>query len=355
MKSIFCLLLLSSGLALGQKNGTLQISPDAQRNSDTSYFQIRAGTMWRKIGKTDIDPKFTAGSDFLALPSGVGSATATGNRTYDNGFVNIGSATPLTGLTTNFGYTSGPPQVGDNLVFSRGGGAAVGLPTGGRDDADVSAAPYLDFSYIIPIQENLEVGINLNFSFGELSGRFRSNVALSSVTTVDTFALNGVIVPSGNYSGPVGGAAPLIPNIPKSRQQNIVQTVTDQYYFKQDTDLYSLALGPDLRWMPMESIIVSIGAGVVLNIADWSAESNNPAVNPANADIIRNVASTNGQEMLIGLYLKATASYQIDENWGIESFFRYDWTENFEASAGATDFTVDLTGWSLGVGVSHRF
>ncbi len=355
MKAIICLFLLSSVFALGQKNGTVHTRPDTHPNNASPYFQVRAGTMWRKIGKTEIDPQFIGGSAFLVLPSGVGSPTAEGNRTYDNGFVNIGSATPLTGLTTNFGYTNGPPQVGDNLVFSRAGGVAVGLPTGGRDDADILPAPYLDFSYIIPIQENLEVGINLNFSFGGLSGRFRSNVGISSVTTVDIYALNGVIVPSGNYSGPVGGAAPLISNIPTLRQQNIAQTLTDQYYFKQDSDLYSLALGSDVRWIPLENLTVSIGTGVVLNIADWSAESNNPAINPANANIIRNVISSNGRETLLGLYLKATASYQINENWGIESFFRYDWTENLEASAGSTDFTVDLTGWSIGVGVSHRF
>ena len=207
MKAIFCLLALSPGFALGGDFISENISGDSSRNARSPYFTMGGGMMWRNIGKTNLSPDFAIGAPFLRLPGGVDSASAPGNRTYDNGFVNIGAATPLTGLTTNFGYTGGPPQVGGNLEFRRSGGAAVGLPTGGSDDADTAPAPYLDFSYVIPVRADLEIGFNLNFAFTGLDGRFGSNVGLSSVTTVDTFALNGVIVPAGTYNGPFGGAA----------------------------------------------------------------------------------------------------------------------------------------------------
>lgn len=352
MKATISLLLLGSGFSFAADFLSDETSVDLSESNDTPYFQIGVGTMWRNIGKTNVNPNFTPGGAFLALPTGVGPVGSPGNRTYDNGFVNIGAATPFSGLTTNFGYPGAAPQVGDNLVFSRGGGLAVGLPTGGSDDADTAPAPYLDFSYVIPLRDDLELGLNVNFAFAGLDGRFGSNVALSSVTTVDTFALGGVIVPTGNYVGPVGGAAPLIPNVPSSRQQNTVQTGTGQFQFSQDTDLYSIAIGPDLRWAPGEKFILGAGAGLVLNFADWSAESRNPALNPG---LFQNVATDSGREALFGLYLEANAVYRIDENWGIEGFFRYDWTEDLDASAGATNFTVDLTGLSVGIGVTYRF
>lgn len=355
MKSTFFTLAISSASLLADGFNTYGITLDTSPDKSAPYFTLSGGMMWRNIGKTNVSPNFAGGPAFFTPPGGVGPATAPGNRTYDNGFVNIGAATPITGLTTNFGYTAGPPQVGDNLVFTRTGGAAVGFPSGGSDDADLAPAPYLDFSFVIPANEDLKVGFNMNFAFTGLDGRFGSNVALYSVTTVDTYALNGVIPPAGNYSGPFGGAAPLIPNVPTSRQQDVAQTGTGKYQFQQDTDLYSLALGADIRWTPAEKFSLGVGAGMVLNIADWEAGSSNPALNPATAAIFQNVASSEGCDALFGLYLEASAVYQINRKWSVESFLRYDWTEDLDASAGATDFSVDLSGLSIGTGVTYRF
>lgn len=311
--------------------------------------------MWRNIGRTDINTRSGGGAASFTPPTGIGSADAPADRTYDNGFVNIGAATPISGLTTNFGYPNGPTQVGDNLIFTRTSGAAVGLPSDTSDDAETTIAPYLDFSYIIPVRDNIEIGLSLNVAFAGLSSSLGSNVALSSFTTVDTYALNGVIVPSGSYSGPFGGAAPLISNTPTSREQNVVQTGTGQFSFQQDTDLYSLALGSDIRWIASEKLTFGIGAGVVLNIADWNAQSSNPAVNPTTAAIFQNTSSSDGLEALFGVYLEANVAYRIDENWSVEGFLRYDWTEDLDASVGATDFTVDLSGMSVGAGLTYRF
>lgn len=354
MKVTFFCLIIGSSCALGGEFDAKNITLEPQ-GVDSPHFQIGGGLMWRNIGKTNVNPRFTGGAAFFTPPAGVGTLATAADRTYDNGFVNIGAATPFSGLTTNFGYPTNPPQVGSDLIFSRAGGAAIALPTGGSDSEDAAIAPYLEFNYIIPVHEDVEIGLNLNFAFTGLEGSFASNVALSSVTTVDTYALNGVVVPNGSYSGPFGGAAPLIPNIPTSRQQNLVQTGTDQYRFQQDTNLYSLALGSDILWTPSGKFTFGIGAGLVLNIADWNAQSSNPAVNPATAAIFQNTVSNDDSDFLFGLYLEANASYSIDESWSIESFMRYDWTENLEASAGDTTFTVDLSGLSIGTGVTYRF
>ena len=147
----------------------------------------------------------------------------------------------------------------------------------------------------------------------------------------------------------------MISNVPTSRRQDVTAIGTGQYRFEQDTDLYSLALGSDLRWSPGENFALGVGAGLVLNVADWNAESSNPVVKPAGGGFIRNTASSSGRETLLGLYLEANAAYKIDESWSVEGFFRYDWTEDLDASAGATNFSVDLSGWSIGTGVTYRF
>ncbi len=356
MKATFISIVIGSGCALGQHFDPSQITLGSQENA-APYFRVGGGLMWRNIGETNVNPNFGAGPAFFRLPGGVGPENAFGDRTYDNGgFVNTDPGTVNDGRTANYGYQS-PTLIGNNLIFTRSGGAAIGLPTGGNADVDLVVAPYLDFSYVIPVREDLEIGLNLNLAFSGIDGAFGSGLAISSVTTVDTYDVSGIVIPNGPFFGSPnsGGNVPLIPNIPASRQQNVAQTGTGQYRFQQDTDLYSLALGSDIRWTPSEKFTFGLGAGVVVNIADWNAQSSNPAVNPATAAIFRNNVSADGREILLGLYLEANAAYRIDKNWSIDGFFRYDWTEDLDASAGATNFTVDLTGWSIGAGVTYRF
>jgi hypothetical protein len=322
----------------------------------TSPWRIGAGVMWRNIGELSVDPQLGssrfAGRFFLP-PTGAGEIDSFADRTYDDGFVNIGAATPVTGLTTHWSCQNDSQIGGGLLRQTLSGGAAQTLPGSGNDDESHNAAPYLEISYLVPIRPDLVAGFTTNLSLARLDHQARSGMNNSSVSIVDHYALGGVIPPSAPYTGSFTGPGPLIPNLPASR--DLIQTPngTSDYRFAHDTDLYSLAFGGEIHWQPTASCYLGFGAGAVLNLADWSASWSAPVPSASGTTTI---GSTNSDgDFLWGLYLKTSAGYRIDDRWSLEGFFRYDWNETLHGSVSPSSFELGLTGWSAGFGVSFRF
>ena len=319
-------------------------------------WRIGAGVMWRNIGDLSVNPKFQNSrfaDRFFAPPTEAGAANIFSNRTYDDGFVNIGAATPATGLTTNWSYQNDNQVSNGSLNYSLGGGSTQAFPGSGKDDEDPAPAPYLEFSYLRPIQPNFSAGFTANLSLTSLDGRSSSTMNKSSVSIADRYALSGVIPPSAPYTGSFAGPGPLITNNPTSRDFILTPDGTSNYQFAHDTDLYSLAFGAEIHWQPAESWYLGFGTGAVLNLADWDASWSMPVPTTSGTTMIR--GANNGENFLWGLYLKGSAGYRIDERWSIEGFFRYDWNETLRGSVSPSSFELGLTGWSAGLGVNCRF
>lgn len=309
--------------------------------------------MWRHIGGTSVNPNLgagPAGGAFTVLPGGVGPAGAFGDRTYDDGFVNIGAATPATGRTTNFSYDNDTQIIGGNLVYTKAGGTSFDSPVPGRDGDQDFAAPFIELAYMATVEPGLEIGITTNFAFTGLDSRLSQNITSYAVTTRDSYPLGGVILPLAPFTGSFAGPGPTIPNIPGMREQLLTPTGTGAYVFETDTDLFSLAFGTEIAWSPVPDLFLNAGAGVVMNYARWDA---NYRVPTAAAGVV--TGSDSGSEFLLGLYLKAGAEYRFDEQWSVDGFLRYDWNESLEGSVGPTTFEVDLSGFSVGLGVTYHY
>ena len=319
-------------------------------------WRIGTGMMWRKIGGLSVNPNLQNGplvNRCFIAPTGAGVANTFANRTYDDGFVNIGAATPGSGLTTNWGYQGDSQVHGGSLNYTLSGGAAQTLPSSGKDGEDTNSAPDLELSYLRRIRPDLLAGFTANLSLAGLAGRTTSTMDHSSVSIADHYALGGVIPPSAPYSGSFAGPGPLIHNQPTSRDFILSPNGTNPYLFSHDTDLYSLALGGEIHWQTAESWYLGFGTGAVLNLAVWNASWHATLPNTTGTTTVG--VANNGEDLLWGLYLKGSAGYRIDERWSIEGFFRYDWNESLHASVSPSTFELGLTGWSAGFGVGYHF
>lgn len=322
-------------------------------------WSLRSGIAWRSLGKTSINPGFRSSAafipNFFSPNPASGPAGQDSDRTYDNGFVNLGAATPGTGLTTNWGYNDGSQLTGDTIQYTLGGGVALDFPSRGQDDEDVEISPYVELAYIRPYRKDLDLGFVANLFFTDLDSNIRSQMNQYSVTTTDQFSLGGIVTPLAPYTGNFTGPGPLIPNQPGDRSESQALTGSQTFLFDNDTRLFSFGFGTELVWHPNEQWHLTMGSGLVVNIADWQAQTSVPMITAGTTTISNSVFRNSDTDVLLGLYLKLGAGYQINENWNVEGFFRYDWNEDLEAKVGPTSFEVDLSGWSLGLGAGYSF
>ncbi len=328
--------------------------PTEAPNREGGTWRVGAGSMWRNIGSLSVNPGLGnggMGTPFFLAPTGAGVANVNGDRSYDDGFVNIGAATALTGQTTNWGYNNAGQISGNALQLSLAGGSQVSLPGGLRsDDEEFEAAPYLEVAYLKNLKPNLRAGFVANLSFTGLNRSAQGAVGFSDVTLTDSFNLGSVIAPLPPYSGSFNGPGPLIGNQPDQRNFATVPTGTGAYSFSTDTDLYSLALGGEVEWLVSERWFVSAGAGAVINLANWDGSWSVPVAGGGSLS-----ASDSGTSVLWGLYAQAGVGYRISQNWSVNSFLRYDLNESLDAGVGNADFELDLSGWSIGLGANYSF
>lgn len=334
-------------------------TPIIEPPAEISPWRVGVGVMWRNIGELSVNPNLQTGAfagNFFTPNPAIGPADADADRTYDNGFVNQGAATPITGLTTFWGHQNDSQVSGSNINFLASGGLALSTPGITGEDESAEAAPYIEVSYLQPVKPNLLAGLTGNFSFVGLDRAAASQMSASEVLTTDSYALNGVIPPLAPYSGTFAGPGPLIGNQPTSRVFNLRPTgATSNYLFNSSTDLYSLAFGGEVQWQPANRCYLGFGAGAVVNYADWDAAWSAGLVNANSPTLASMGAANSGDDFLFGVYLKGSAGYHVTEQWSVEGFFRYDWNESLDGNVGPTGFEIDLTGWSAGFGVGFHF
>ncbi len=365
--------------------------------SDGWRWSIRQGAAHRSLG----DISFNSGSfsNVSVLPPamlgpsagmvtriedlGIGPTNAFADRTYLDGFVFIDSQTAnpasfLPGTTAFWGYDSNSQIVGDNLFFSGGSYttfSATALRTVSdsdwNDEID-GAAPVIELEVLKPLNGRFSIGAMAGFLFlsqdsvnSATNFRAIQNQTGSTFAVSDRYALQGVIPPLAPYAGTFTspGTAPLIDNIPTERIiTDAGTTVGSTDFFNQvseslNLDFYTLSLGPVIRY-DTGGLFFTSSLGFALNIADWDAgfsERLNQSSAGATTVVNSWQASSGGTKLLPGLYLQGSAGYQFSEHWAASVTGRYDWCESLRASVGASDFQVDLSGYTLEVGVTYTF
>ena len=350
-------------------------------------WNLGAGISWRRVGNINFNTGNTSltapsvfGSSSFTQPAGIGGKTGAIARTYDNGFVNPGPRTPATGRTTDYSYQTQDQLQGNNLLMTATGGrrviidqAAASSPSGWRESDNWEISPYLSLSHLIDMGNGWSAGPSLNFSYTSIGGRqgglntlnVNESRNIFDVRAIDSFDSTGLILPNPPYTGSPGAIAPLLPVEPAERNFIDDLRTTDTALFRDsineslEVNLFGLSIGASAVYQTESRFFAGIGTGLVLNIADWDANRSDQLVQTTNGGAPLQIGSASfhnsGADVLFGYYLQGSVGYQISDSWSIEANTRYDWNESLRESVGESDFDLNLTGLTLGVGANYSF
>jgi hypothetical protein len=269
---------------------------------------------------------------------------------------------------------------GNDLVMSATGGerrvidqTTASSPTGWNEGDDWEISPYLSLSHLSDIGNGWRIGPALNFSFTEIGGSQGGLNTLNTsesrnifdVKAIDRFDATGLVLPNAPYTGSPGAIAPLLPAEPSRRTFEDSLRSTDTAFFNDsvneslDVNLFGFSLGASAIYQTEGRFFTGVATGLILNIADWDASRSDQLVQITNGGAPVKINSTSfqdsGTDVLFGYYLQGSAGYQINESWSVEANARYDWNESLRDSVGGSDFDVDLTGFTLGLGANYSF
>ncbi len=350
-------------------------------------WSLGSGLSWRRIGAIEFDTGITSlvvpgvfGMNSFTAPAGIGPGTGAFSRAYDNGFVRPGPRTPATGRTTDYEFVNPEQSQGNSLLFTADGGErrvimspSTSSVTGWREGEDWEISPYLSLSRLSDLGNGWSVGPSFHFSFTNVDGdRGGLNTLNASerrdvfdVRATDRFDSTGLVLPNAPYTGSPGAVAPLLPAEPAGRNFEDTLRSSDTAAFNDsvneslDVNLFGISLGGEAIYQTDGRFLAGVGTGLVLNVADWDANRSDRLIQVTNGGAPVEIDSTSfrnsGTDVLFGFYLKGSVGYRINESLSLEANARYDWNESLRDSVGGSDFDVDLSGFSLGVGANYSF
>ncbi len=348
-------------------------------------WRLNAGFMHRASGDFDWNAGTRSSLSLLNIGAGenypglddIGPADAYADRTYTDGFVRLDGGTAENGDTWNWGYQNASQLSGSLLSMHGGDGRRAEFSQaqdfdsgafGGELDGN---APFIEIAYMNPWRGEWNFGWQGSFMFLSTdTGAALSTFAATrgrtdyGISYTDVFDLGTVIAPQAPYAGSIQGPGPLLPNLPVSRTpvETVIggETVSAFNSIRTafDLNLSTLSFGPVLEYASGPWAFTG-STGFTLNFADWDVaqretlfvSSNGSAPAAQNTWTSRN----GGTEVLPGFYIQAAASRQITENWSLQLIGRYDWVDDFDMTAGTSNGSADVSGWSLGAGVGFKF
>jgi len=388
------LLLLTATLAAGPAPLSDKSPVPSSRSGG---WRVSGGFMHRSPGGFDWTTGTQSVPSLLTIGPGsstsgidsIGPANAFANRTYFDGFVFQDAGTVQNGGDTWYWGYDNAPQVNNGLISFQGGNGTAATATasdnyeygGWSSDLD-GTAPYLQLEWIQPYTDSLNIGFQGGISFMN-TGASRSLSTFTAATSrtdfgiiyTDTYDLMGSHAPQAPYAGSLAGPGILLTNIPLNRvaTQTVSGGETATAFNSISTDfdlsLATLSLGPVLEYQ-RGPFALQASAGLTINIADWDAEQNEtlfitktvvggpdvPGQYFTRAEWTREFRNRDdGTEVLPGFFLQAAISRQLNEQWSLTAFGRYDRVGEVDVHAGPSTGSADLSGWSVGGGIGFRF
>lgn len=363
-------------------------APASTYSSGDWQFTLSAGAAYRQSGTLNfsggsrsggLDIPSLVGGNSLVVPP-IGSTGETGDRTYNDGFVNRDAGTAADGYTGNWGYNSASQVSGDNIAFHATGLQSIRSDTlnqtGGLQgsERERGISPVLQFNGTY----NKEIlGIHPGFSATLMwspieFNRDWSNFALKQVRNdfrtdiTDTYNLGGQgdLIPSAPYAGSGLGPGFLLGNIPDIRNSQTVQTGSTSADFQNristhfSADHFTFSFGPTLEKPLSENWNLQAGLGVSLHWLRWSA-SQNEQLTVTQASGTSTFASWNdsssGNKILGGLYLQLGAEWAPkNRDWSLKGFMRTDLGDSFSKQIGPSRINYDTDGFTAALMVSHK-
>lgn len=211
----------------------------------------------------------------------------------------------------------------------------------------------------------MEFGYSLTgMSLSQLRAAFAGLVTqtIQTTTTFDLYegAFFPGVVPGTAYTGsPAGG--PTIPLNPLEHDADTVEVkraiIVDSAYNRSfGLDLHTLSLGPHLTYQsPDGRFQAGFSTGFSVNFAFWNASTIEALVGRGVGVLGSRGYHSSGSKVLPGFYLKANLAAKLSERWYAMLAGRYDWTGTLHGGSGPTEFSVDLSGWTVMTGLTYLY
>lgn len=346
----------------------------------SSTWKVSSGASWRTIGRVSFGQSsqgvgFLAGLNNTITTSGGGFPPGI----YDNGFVLPDTNGGLT--TSNFGWNSSTAitQNGQNETFTfiltQNTSQTLteflgGTPAGaGSTDTLNGLGTYVRFeSPAIALGHNASLSFDFGYAWSRMNiaqsqtafaGLLRTTT--NSVIVSDTYGgADFGVSPGIPYTGsPAGGPEiPLAPSNSTAQQVEVRRAVIVDSEFNRSfgLDLQTLSLGPRITWQTADGRFqAGFSTGLALNLASWNATITETLRERGGRILQTWTSQHSGNKLLPGWYLELSAAARLNEAWLATIAARYDWAPSLHANAGASDFTLDLSGWTVLSGFTYQF
>ncbi len=379
-----------AGVLAGEQertSGKESVVPPVSLATERSHFRIGAGAAYRSLGGVN----FTTGSrsgnlklPFLAAALGrrfsqVGSAEEYADRDYRDGFVHQDGGTQGDGSTWNWGYSNGSQQAGDTLTF-HGQGNSFTQGSRSRSDTDPGAwgvdgdgaVPVVQLDWEYDLRPQMTLGVSLQYSFLAFDGRNSGQSFSASqeqvsqkLNVTDVYDTTGIIVPMSPYEGSHDGPGPLLENKPLTRGHKpgrVFDRSTVSFYNQieesLDVQLHHFSIGPTVG-TKLGPVALTFGAGLSLNIADWTATHTETLYVKQDGKAERiyqrwsdRASHTN---VLPGFYGQFSAHLPLTKYLSFSAFGNYDWSQRLTGQVGPSHFSIDPSGWTVGAMLGAAF
>jgi len=320
----------------------------------------------------------------LRSPSGVGSTRSYANRSYDDGYVNMGPGTgnPASvdpSVTWYWGYDNGSQYNAGagTLTFHRSGvrgyqevrNTALDLDED-MDGFGVELVAGLPLRREGKIAWDLCVGVQgIPGAEAALSGSsYEEGIGRLDVT--DVYDVSGVRIPGapyrGTYDGPFGTPpqipSPTIPNIPERRSttlRDLSWSARNRIALDVEADICMLWLGPRLAVHPAEGLALHVTPRITGSLVDVSVDRTE-IFGRHEADGSSTVLqrwSDSGSEsaFVFGAGAALGAEIELGDGFFAGTWGSYEWvSEDVDVHVGPNTVSVDVGGFAAGAAIGRR-
>ncbi|MBK1884214.1 hypothetical protein JIN85_17475, partial [Luteolibacter pohnpeiensis] len=319
------------------------------------------------------------GGDVQFNPS-IGAADETGDRLYDDGYVNTDTGTATDGLTSNWGYNDSSQVSGDSLYLHATGIESVRsdsltqsfAPHSRRNERGL--APFLQFEAVNQKDfYGFQPGISASLSWMPIRlNQHWSDLTLvqtrqdSQITWTDRYDLDGTgaYIPDAPYAGSSGSPGFMIGNIPDSRESTTIDLgseealIRNQVSTRFSADQTTFSFGPTLGCRITDTVQLRAGMGVSVHWLHWRAlqkETLTATQSSGTSELARWKDSSSGDRILGGVYLQLGAEWTPKgQPWSIQGLFRGDLGQSFSEDIGPSKVSYDVDGFTTALMLRYQ-
>jgi len=344
IRSTSILLLLTAASHAGDaKSAGVSVEPAPSR--------WKVGAAYAPIFGLDAEFKGlgTSGSAFVPQPIAPGT-----NYEYDNGYVRVDSSGNLGGETWNWGYEDASQVSGNQVAMSlssSNGDASAREHDEIAQGVDLFA--YLDMGKVTLGGKDASWGFRAGLHYGRADIGHSGSLTAGTTTITDTYTLTSGVMPGAPYNGTPGGPGPMLGETPVRDIVSGAATVTGSRDL--DVHLTTLNFGAYLEIPVAEKFSVSLEGGLSAALADGEYEFDSTTT-LTGVGTVNSSGRDSDTKVLPGLYLGASALYQINDQWGLQFSGRYQYMDNFSLEDNGSEATLKFdSAFILSAGVVYSF